>query len=302
MEEKNTHYLSRSALAEKLGVSLKELTQQLISAGWLLHHPVNTSKNDTSNNDSLSQWQLTEKGKFEGGVYRQSKKFGEYIVWPESVLAHPAIIEITASLISATQIGKHVDLPANIINQLLANIGWLEPFAKGWNITSIGQQQGGVQQSNDQTGVPYVMWSRGLLSHSFLQTKISHFKGEPDATPTALLGDQTYYTTIDGYRVLSRDELLIAHTLYINNICAVYRQAMMVEGGDIIEPTFYLPHSCVYVFFHPSQVSPHILAQQLELQTKISSQAIRSVFIGSDDLFNLNHVLLKAFISLGVTV
>lgn len=68
-------FLSRSALAEKLGVSLKELTQHMIDAGWIVQEG--------------KQWQLTAKGEFEGGIYRDSHKYGRYIVWPASVVNQP---------------------------------------------------------------------------------------------------------------------------------------------------------------------------------------------------------------------
>jgi len=63
--------LTSSKLAQKLGIKTSDLTDKLISAGFL----------ETKEGKPY----LTEKGKVVGGEYRKSPKYGYYFLWPESI-------------------------------------------------------------------------------------------------------------------------------------------------------------------------------------------------------------------------
>ena len=63
--------LSTSALARKLEIPAQQLFATLKDYGWIQRQG--------------EGWLLTPKGEFEGGQYRQSKRFGRYVVWPESL-------------------------------------------------------------------------------------------------------------------------------------------------------------------------------------------------------------------------
>src|SRR5690554_7736957 len=72
MHDKQSHkHLSTTALARAIEKDSKELFILLANSGWIV-------KVD-------NHWQLTEKGRFEGGTYANHPKYGEYIVWPESL-------------------------------------------------------------------------------------------------------------------------------------------------------------------------------------------------------------------------
>ncbi len=296
MNKQSSNYLSRSALAEKLGVSLKELTQQLIHAGWLQHN---------EGADKSTEWTLTAKGEFEGGIYRESKKYGRYIVWPETVSAHPAMTELLDSLISATTIAKEYDLSAKIINQLLASIGWLSPFAKGWQVTEIGQQQGGVQQHAD-TGAPYVKWSRNILTNEYFNQLIQHFQAKDPQHFQKMIDGVTCYKTISGHWVESIDELHIAHSLTIVNIPYMYQKELMLLKSDIkshrLTCTFYLPELKLIILYQPSNVSPDQLNQQLTQQTLLEKQPFTTLFVSDKDVSDIDKILAKAFNRLGVSI
>ena len=68
--------LSTTALAKLLEMDSKQLFELLVERKWM----VREKKPDGSNVNKL-----TAKGEFEGGEYLESKKFGTYIVWPDSI-------------------------------------------------------------------------------------------------------------------------------------------------------------------------------------------------------------------------
>jgi hypothetical protein len=286
----STHYLSRSALAEKLAVSLKELTQLLIESGWLIHN---------DNAEKGKEWKLSAKGEFEGGVYRESKKFGTYIVWPESVISHPAITGITDSLISATRIGRHYSLPAKIINRLLAEMGWLSHYAKGWKITALGTLNGGVQASNKETGVPYVSWQRSLLTQPSFEQQVKCYQGLE--LETLLIDEKVHFLSLDGRYIASTAELLIANYLYIAGLSYAYRRTIILSADDSILSDFYLAKANIHIHFQAIDIPPSELSQQLVRQTLSKKYHLNIIELSLADTDHLDQVLAKALLELGVS-
>src|SRR5690606_3485277 len=111
MSNNREKHLSTTALARLLGKESKELFVLLTSGGWIV-------KVD-------NHWQLTEKGKFEGGIYVNHPKYGEYIAWPESVSTHPLFMLLPEAPLTATNLGNKLNLPARLVNLVLAERGWI---------------------------------------------------------------------------------------------------------------------------------------------------------------------------------
>ena len=78
-----------------------------------------------------NKWVLTGKGEKSGGEYKESAKYGKYIVWPDTL--KPSNKEptspppsTTGKLLTSTAIGKYFDLSATKINFILSEIGWIK--------------------------------------------------------------------------------------------------------------------------------------------------------------------------------
>lgn len=292
-----TSYLSRSALAEKLGITLKELTQQMISAGWLLHNP---------DAEKGKEWQLTAKGKFEGGAYRDSKKFGQYIVWPESLIQHPVISEVKEARRSASVIAKSLGISAKMLNRLLADIGWINAYGKGWKITEQGQAQGGVQASNGETGIPYVLWARELAQSSILLGHVQQYKGERqgDQSRSSTEGTKTYLS-LDGHFVSCPPHAFIANYLYLYDHSYAYQRTIHLSNNVSIISDFYLPKYAVHIHYQAQNISPSELNAQLERQQLAEAHqlALISLQLGDGKLSELEQLeqqLAKALLQAGV--
>lgn len=63
--------LTTSKLAQKLGIKTNELTEKLVSSGFL----------EVRNGKHF----ITTKGKEVGGEFRMSPKYGPYFLWPETL-------------------------------------------------------------------------------------------------------------------------------------------------------------------------------------------------------------------------
>ena len=72
--------ISTTALAKHFDLPAKTLFTFLTEKSWI--------------NRIDNHWRLTGKGEFEGGEYINSKKYGEYIGWPQNIVDHSIFQEI----------------------------------------------------------------------------------------------------------------------------------------------------------------------------------------------------------------
>ena len=273
---KKEEHLSRSALAEKLGITLKELTQLMIESGWITQEG--------------KVWHLTAKGKFEGGLYRESKKYGQYIVWPISVIDHPMIQEMNNGVVTVSSLAKRVDLPPRLLNFLLAELGWIEVFAKGWQMTSLGESMGGTQSIDEETGIPYVMWPRTLLDRPSVVNSLSYFFNNQNLQ------------ALNGLSTLSAAHSMIASWLYAVGLVYSYQRELLLSKEISVKPDFYLPRRQLCIDYWPESLPADALALQLSKREIYKKHGIRSIEIDQNGLLELDHELSRELMQLGVTV
>ena len=92
--------ISTTALAKHFDLPAKTLFTFLTEKSWI----------DRVDN----HWRLTGKGEFEGGEYIQSKKYGEYIGWPQSIVDHSIFQEMLDLPMSVTALGASDSILAHI--------------------------------------------------------------------------------------------------------------------------------------------------------------------------------------------
>ncbi|MGB5324875.1 MAG: hypothetical protein WBN40_05550, partial [Pseudomonadales bacterium] len=150
--------VSTSALAKKLDLPARSVFELLVEKGWI--ERVN------------KHWKLTGKGQFEGGDYVNSKKYGEFIGWPEAVLEHTIFAELFDRPLRTRIIGRELDISAHRFNALLAELGWQQRHHRGWILTAAGREQGGLEREDEESGVPYTLWPRTILDDARLATNL----------------------------------------------------------------------------------------------------------------------------------
>ena len=210
-------HISTTALARQLHKESRELFLLLAHGGWMV-------KVD-------NHWQLTEKGKFEGGIYINHPKYGEYIAWPESVQDHPLLKLLPEAPLSATHIGSKVDLPARLVNLLLAERGWIKKNIRGWLLTSRGKMLGGEQHVGEQSGIPFVTWPESLLENTLFQVVVMQVEGKTFPHSKIALSGQV---------VASQTALVVENWLHLASVhhaCNYQLQA----GSDVVIVDFFLP-------------------------------------------------------------
>ncbi len=307
MSKSKNNLMSTSALAKRLELSSKVLFQLLKDKGWI---------------DRVGeQWKLTGKGQFEGGDYIQSKKFGEYIGWPESIIEHKVFDELFNRPLRTRIIAEDVGISSHRFNALLVERGWQKSFHRGWVLTSEGRRIGGSEGQDEETGVPYTLWPREILNVEWLQVALAKLKNPAFSTlpdqateqtpeqPQAELGldfeeHTPPYNTMDGHAALFVEDALVDNWLYLMGVTHCYRYQMPDESLGLAD--FYLPSSQVYIeVWHKSEKQGEqgqAISQKLARLDYYKKNGANLIEIQSDTIDKLDQTLPKALLGFGITV
>ncbi len=290
MVDTHSQKLSTTRLAKKAGIDSRLLFERLIERQWLTRE---------KGNDGKHHYQLTAKGEFEGGEYLQSDKFGRYIVWPQSLLQHRLLATLEAKQLSATALAKPVGAPARLVNLLLAELGWIEAVASGWQLTPTGHSLGGVKKETEQ-GVTYVSWPQAIEQRSDWLAAIAQL--DPDNSDCR---------SLDGRLCRNPGERLIANWCYLHRIS--YACERVVDAGQIVGDStaqtvtvdFYLPQSGLIIEFwgYPNgHQSADYLRRKMQRLESLSAAGLVVSEIREQDLAQLDNLLTKALLKLGIRV
>ena len=231
--------LSTSALAKKRDQSVKSLFEELGLEGLIVR--------------SDDHWQLTDKGGSLGGEYRNSDKFGQYIVWPESLVTTETP-QPTSTLLTATTMGERFTLSAAKVNQILNELGWIDRAEQGWTITDAGRRAGGVQKENLKSASSFVLWQEEVMVNQSLKSSVRALLGKDadnHSTDNSLSSFrqkfEAKHRTTDGHYVRSKSEMLIDNWLYLAGLVHAYERKLPIE--EDVECDFYLPAGKIYIEF-----------------------------------------------------
>ncbi|MCP8898312.1 phage antirepressor KilAC domain-containing protein [Gilvimarinus xylanilyticus] len=277
--EPQQKHLSTTALAKVIGKDSKELFILLANSGWII-------KTD-------GQWHLTEKGRFEGGSYANHPKYGEYIVWPESLKSHPVMGLLPEAPLSARNLSFKLGLPARLVNMLLAERGWIEKYVHGWLATEAGKALGAQQHTSDTSGIPFVTWPETLLDNPALQQSARALK------PAAA-------DCLDGHGAGEGGLGFIDNWLYVTGLqhAREYPLALSVGQyrGESVMVDFYLPQQRVAIVYWPADPKPGKLAATLDLREKLKAAHCPVIELEQSQLDNLDEILARELMKLGVAV
>lgn len=265
--------LSTSALAKALGKTTKQMFAELESLGWI------ERKGDS--------WRLTSKGEFEGGKYRESQKFGRYIIWPATAVSHNALSNADSHLLTSTKLAKHFSLTRKQIDQILVELGWVLPARKGWLVTRQGEIEGGHQRENINTAVPYVLWPSGITSNEVLKRSIEELTGDD-------------FICCDGHQVSSVQEQKIDNWLYFSGLLHAYQRRLPFEEKYLSD--FYLPQYHLYIEYWGEGNAPSQLPEKMNKKERIVQAGFKLIELDDQDIEVLDEVLPRKLLKFGIEV
>lgn len=271
-------HISTTALARTLQKDSKELFVLLAQGGWIL-------KVD-------NHWQLTEKGKFEGGIYLQHPKYGEYIAWPESVQEHPLLRLLPDAPLTASHLGNKCHLPARLVNLLLAERGWIKKYIRGWELTPRGKFIGGEQHTSEQSGIPFVTWPENILDNPAFLSSVAQITGS---------AFEKTQKTLSGYRVASAPEMVVANWLFLTGVSYAYDYDLSV-GAEQIRVDFFLPEFQICIDLWGDHDDAARLSQQLTKQDFYKKTHYDFIELHHTSVTELDERLAKELLLLGLAI
>jgi hypothetical protein len=287
--------LSTTQLAKQRGMTPNELFAQLNELGLL------RKEND--------QWLLTEAGERLGGVHLNGK-YGSYAAWPEDVdfsattSPEPKLNAAIDKLITATTIGKHFDLPANKMNYILSELGWIKKGLKGWLITDQGAKLGAQQGEDSRSGIPYVRWPEKILNVKALKDSVDNMKGvdkpktDSDKMDSFRHKFEATHRATDGHFVRSKAEMLIDNWLYMAEIVHAYERKLPIEEEMYCD--FYIPTGKVYIEFWGYENDEKYLARKEEKLAIYKKYNFNLIELTDSEVLNLDDILPRLLLKFGV--
>lgn len=165
--------------------------------------------------------------------------------------------ELSGHPLTATTIGKSFELPANRVNSILSELGWIKKdHNNGWLITELGKRLRGIQ-TKYKTGEPYVRWPESIIRNKILITSVREARGDistvsqdqPQNTEAHALEFRDKFRpehrAQDGHYVRSKSELIIDNWLYVSKIVHACERKLPIE--EELYCDFYIPTGKVYI-------------------------------------------------------
>lgn len=293
--------LSTSALAKALDIPLQQLFGTLRDCGWI-------RKVDDG-------WVLTAKGEFEGGEYIHSKRYGRYIVWPETLLEHQLLRGIESNrLLNSAQIARKYQISAREVRRLLGDIGLLHRTFNGWELTREGERLGGVAIDNASVDAISgdITWPEMLLENNIVTAQFEYLQRLHQAGETLdsehveadLFAGQSEFDARDGHRFHSRNQLLVCDWLYFSGVAHAcnYRLPLTQANFQELRADFWLPAAQVYIEVGGDEKGAADIASAMERVELYRKHQWKFVEVRAEHFEHLDEYLTRALRELGVHI
>jgi len=288
--------LSTTALAKKLDIPVQQLFATLRDYGWIKR--------------SGDGWALLPKGEFEGGSYQRSRRYGRYIVWPQTLDHHPLLsaIESNQRITAASMRRYYPRLHARQINRALAEIGLQHHSILGWELTELGRSLGGQQEESEASGAFYVTWPHGIIDNPVIHRELTRQSdqiptaepSDPSAEPDLFAnpGEAISCDGIDGHRLQTPLQMRVCNWLYLAQLAHAYRRALPTEEEVLAD--FYVPDGNVYIDCWESDISASEISSRLRKRELYRELGLNSLEVNAIDVERLDEVLGRGLLSFGI--
>ena len=309
MSESEAQRLSTSALANRLKLPMQQLFVTLRDYGWI-------ERCDKS-------WRLTGKGELHGGSYQDSKRYGRYIVWPESLIEHPLLkaIESNQRITPAGMRRYYPHLGVAQINRQLAELGLLRFSKRGLTLTDLGEHFGGRQEQDEDNALLVVSWPHELVDNPVIHRELSGLgrngqlsggapeqgpvtKAEPEtsdpiapdlfSTADADSASQQAATAhahcgLDGHPVESVLQLRVCDWLYQAQLAHARNRLLPVK--EELRADFYVPAFCLYIECWERDVPTDALTRRLRTREVCRELGLAYQEVAAGDVERIDEIL-----------
>jgi len=215
--------------------------------------------------------------------------------------------------LTATMIGKEVDLSPNRINAILVELAWIAkgPGDHGWISTPQGRKYGAVDREFGTDKTPFVQWPEAILKNIAFIDAIREFKGEKPLNQESsgtIRSDEVGFRekfpakhrATDGHMVRSRGEMLIDNWLYAAQVIHAYERKVPIE--EELYCDFYLPTGKVYLEFWGMESDPAYAVRKKIKVELYRKNGLNVIELKDEDISNLDDKLPAELRKYGIKV
>jgi hypothetical protein len=224
-------------------------------------------------------------------------------------------------MLSSTRIGKHFGLSSVKTNLILAELGWIEKYVKGWVPTDRGNALG-ANVREMRNGTPFVVWPESILANAALRDSVAEQSVGVDRSPAPVPREggpspdkagegpanksadfrakfPATLRTQDGHMVRSRAEVLIDNWLYMQGLVHAYERRLPIEEECYCD--FYLPGGKgVYIEFWGRESDPKYRERKAVKQAIYAKHGLRLIELGDAEIERLDDVLPRMLLKFGI--
>ena len=207
--------------------------------------------------------------------------------------------------LTATTIAKELGLTSRKVNQILAELGWIEKTGKGFIPTRQGQNNGAHEKEHFQSGAAYVVWDSSIIENKIFINSVKEFSGE-EIEPEPVKDKKSHDKATafrkafpaekrakDGHMVRSRGEVLIDNYLYAEKIVHAYEKRLPLADEECF-CDFYIPDGNIYIEYWGLEESNTKYAERKKIKQEIyKREKLDLIEITNDMIDNLDDVLSK---------
>jgi len=286
--------LSTSALAKKMSIPKYQLDEMLLACKYIV-------KEDNG-------YSLTDLGKENSGCRKSHPRYGDYLAWNEDIEIPNKLITQGKNFYSSTKLGAKFNLSNRKINMILSEIGFIEKYLKGWTITTLGSQNGGIQKENTKNGIPYVEWSESIFGNSTFLSSIKEVSGDAGEHTQEKINNSkelgfrekfiAKHRATDGHMVRSKAEMLIDNWLYMAEIVHAYERKLPIE--EEVYCDFYIPKGKIYIEFWGLENDPKYAKRKETKKNIYKKYNFKLIELTDEEVFNLDDILPRMLLKFGV--
>lgn len=221
--------------------------------------------------------------------------------------------------LSSTALGERLGLSSQRVNQVLAELGWVQKDRKGWVPTHQGQKLKAESREHHQSGVPFVVWPEAILASRVLLKTVHELTGnQSHETPSAESTQQNVqvatemtgsgfrekfppsHRATDGHWVRSKAEALIDNWLYMAGLVHAYERQLPVE--EELYCDFYIPGGKVYIEYWGLENDPKYAARKKTKLDIYRKYGFNLIELTEEHVCNLDDHLPKMLLKYNVIV
>jgi|GEM_PF-903024 hypothetical protein len=209
----------------------------------------------------------------------------------------------TGPMLNVSTIGERLGISARQVNQMFAELGWIEREEDGWSPTERGLALGAIRRVYPKSGTVFTIWPESIMEHKAVQGALQASNAAQEPASEAASFRERFpatFRTTDGHMVRSKAEVLIDNWLYMSGIVHAYERQLPIEEDAYCD--FYIPEGKIYIEYWGLEDDPAYQERRAKKVQLYQRYNFNLLELNDEHVRNLDDVMPKLLLKFGVSV